>query len=68
VLRQQLHQRANGRCENLSCQVCTPLEVGEAHHVRHRSKLGADTLDNLVWWCRRCHNSHHRPKAIGAEA
>lgn len=37
------------------CQECGPLQDLQVHHLKARSKLGEDVLQNLITLCRRCH-------------
>jgi len=50
-------ERAGGLCE-ARWDGCGGL--GEhAHHIRRRSQGGADTADNLLIVCHRCHSAIH---------
>lgn len=57
-LRQQLRERAAGRCEY--CHLPETLELTGPFHVEHviaRQHRGTDELSNLAWACSRC-NRH----------
>jgi hypothetical protein len=49
--------------DNFTCQQCkkrnTPLE---AHHIVWRRNGGADTINNLITLCHRCHSKVHEGK------
>ena len=53
-LRQQVLRRDGWRCQ--SCGSMTNLEV---HHQEFRSQSGADSEQNLITLCCRCHNAIH---------
>ena len=57
-LRQQVRQRAGGRCEY--CRLPESIELTGPFHVEHvvaRQHRGTDDLSNLAWACSRC-NRH----------
>ena len=37
------------------CQICGSMSDLQVHHLKHRSRLGNDELDNLIALCLRCH-------------
>ncbi|PYT50477.1 MAG: hypothetical protein DMG44_06270 [Acidobacteria bacterium] len=41
------------------CQECGSMESLEVHHMRPRSRLGADVIDNLIALCAGCHGKRH---------
>lgn len=41
------------------CQKCGVLKDLQAHHRKHRSQLGDDSLSNLVTLCAYCHMEEH---------
>ena len=41
------------------CRHCNRGDTLDPHHVVYKSQGGADTLDNLITLCRRCHDSVH---------
>ena len=58
-LRQQVRERAGGRCEY--CRLPDKLELAGPFHVEHviaRQHRGKDVLSNLAWACSRC--SRHK--------
>ena len=54
TLRQEILRRDGWRCQ--SCGSMSNLEV---HHTEFRSHGGADSADNLITLCRRCHRGAH---------
>lgn len=57
-LRQQVRERAGGRCEY--CRLPESIELTGPFHVEHiiaRQHRGTDDLSNLAWACSRC-NRH----------
>lgn len=54
ALRQQVLDRASGRCER-----CGGMAT-DAHHVVARAAGGRDALGNLVALCEDCHAQEHR--------
>jgi 5-methylcytosine-specific restriction endonuclease McrA len=54
-LRQQVLRRDDWRCQ--SCGTMSNLEV---HHQQFRSQAGADTEQNLITLCSKCHSAIHR--------
>ena len=54
-LRNQVLARDGWRCQ--SCGCTKNLHV---HHLRARSKLGDDALQNLITLCADCHAQQHR--------
>jgi 5-methylcytosine-specific restriction endonuclease McrA len=54
-LHNQVLERDRWRCQ--SCGSAKNLHV---HHLRARSKLGDDTLQNLITLCIDCHTLLHR--------
>jgi 5-methylcytosine-specific restriction endonuclease McrA len=50
------------------CQQCGRATELQVHHIRFRSALGDDDLDNLVTLCSECHESAHRPRSDIIEA
>ena len=55
ALCRQVLGRDNWRCQN--CGVSENLQV---HHTRARSKLGHDSIENLITLCVRSHEALHR--------
>ena len=44
------------------CQSCGSARNLQVHHLRARSKLGDDALQNLISLCAECHaRQHHNP-------
>jgi 5-methylcytosine-specific restriction endonuclease McrA len=54
VLRRRVLDRDGWRC-----QVCGSTAELHVHHLRFRSRLGSDTLDNLIVLCVGCHRIQH---------
>jgi 5-methylcytosine-specific restriction endonuclease McrA len=54
LLRKQVLERDGWRCQN--CGSSANLQV---HHIRKRSELGDDILDNLIALCASCHRNEH---------
>ncbi len=62
--------RDSWRCQNCGtevlsrdswrCQNCGTAENLQVHHIKSRSKLGHDSLENLITLCVSCHESLHR--------
>lgn len=47
--------------DNYTCQCCkTKKGTLHVHHIIYRRNGGADTLDNLITLCERCHKKLHR--------
>ena len=42
------------------CQTCGSSRNLQVHHLRARSKLGDDALQNLITLCTECHARQHR--------
>jgi len=56
ALRNQVLARDGWRC-----QYCGSAKDLQVHHLRSRSKLGGDVLENLIALCAGCHKlQHHR--------
>ncbi len=57
TLRTQVLDRDGWRC-----QLCGSSKNLQVHHLKSRSKLGDDALENLVTLCVTCHEKeHHAP-------
>jgi 5-methylcytosine-specific restriction endonuclease McrA len=41
------------------CQHCGDSNNLQVHHIRRRSKLGADSDENLITLCANCHRRVH---------
>lgn len=73
-MRSEVFRRAGGRCQadglhHPNCPGRLPTFDWSAHHVRPRSKGGADELENLIAvWCpgglglNGCHGLHRQPR------
>jgi len=46
------------------CQNCGASENLQVHHIQSRSKLGHDSLENLITLCVSCHEALHRNPGI----
>ncbi len=53
-----LHQRVLER-DGWRCQGCGSSKDLQVHHMRARSKLGDDSLENLISLCANCHADLH---------
>jgi len=42
------------------CQECGSMDNLQVHHLKPRSRLGSDTLPNLITLCAICHGKRHR--------
>ncbi len=42
------------------CQFCGCIAELQVHHIRPRSRMGDDALQNLVAVCATCHDNLHR--------
>ncbi len=47
------------RRDRWRCQYCGSLENLQIHHKQFRSRSGADSGDNLITLCAKCHRSLH---------
>jgi 5-methylcytosine-specific restriction endonuclease McrA len=54
MLRNEVLKRDGWRCQD--CGATTNLQV---HHIRPRSRLGGDVMDNLITLCASCHGNRH---------
>jgi ATP-dependent DNA helicase RecQ len=54
LLRNQTLERDRWRCQD--CGSSSDLHV---HHLKKRSKLGDDALENLITLCAGCHRRRH---------
>jgi 5-methylcytosine-specific restriction endonuclease McrA len=54
LLCRKVLERDGWRCQQ--CGRATELQV---HHVKFRSGLGDDKLENLITWCSQCHREAH---------
>jgi 5-methylcytosine-specific restriction endonuclease McrA len=66
VRRHEVFERSGGFCEEPGCNRQIDEELPSdhpnslhVHHVRHRSKGGAENMNNLQAACKRCHAKHH---------
>jgi len=41
------------------CQLCGTSNDLHVHHVKSRSSLGDDTIQNLITLCAKCHETFH---------
>lgn len=63
--REAVRDAAGGVCE-ARCDGCTG-SGHHAHHIRRRSQGGQDTVTNLLWVCRSCHDWIHANPAASYE-
>lgn len=70
VRRHEVWERCGGFCERMGCNRNISEETMHTHHVKHRSKGGAENLNNLEALCGRCHKHEHRGREVrwGANA
>ena len=54
IIRQQVLGRDGWRC-----QECGAMENLEVHHIKRRSQLGDDMMQNLITLCVSCHGKCH---------
>jgi 5-methylcytosine-specific restriction endonuclease McrA len=54
VLRRQVLERDGWRCQK--CGAANALQV---HHMKARSQLGGDVMQNLITLCTSCHGKRH---------
>lgn len=60
VRRHEVWLRCDGFCERMGCNRCIITEeTMHTHHVKHRSKGGAENLNSLEALCGRCHKREH---------
>lgn len=59
VRRHEVWERCGGFCEKMGCNRNITEETMHTHHVKHRSKGGAENLNNLEALCGRCHKREH---------
>jgi hypothetical protein len=64
VRRHQVWERTGGFCERMGCNRNISEETMHMHHVRHRSKGGAENLNNLEGLCGRCHKKCHSNREL----
>ncbi len=55
AVRNQVLERDGWRCQD--CGAAKDLQV---HHMKPRSRLGGDVMDNLITLCVNCHRERHR--------
>jgi hypothetical protein len=68
--RHEVFERSGGFCEEPGCNREIDEHLPSAHpnsfhchHVKHRSKGGAENLNNLQAACKRCHDRHHADRS-----
>jgi 5-methylcytosine-specific restriction endonuclease McrA len=42
------------------CQECGSTNYLQVHHLKPKSKLGSDVMNNLITVCVSCHGKRHR--------
>ena len=62
VIRQEVLDRDNWRCQNPECGKAGQMEV---HHLRAVKDGGSDAQTNLITYCRDCHIALHRKPIPG---
>lgn len=50
------------------CQNCGTSENLQVHHVQWRSRLGNDSLENLITLCASCHETLHRNLPVSRDS
>jgi 5-methylcytosine-specific restriction endonuclease McrA len=55
ALREEVLKRDGWRC-----QLCGKSSNLHVHHINSRSRLGDDTMRNLITLCANCHENLHR--------
>ena len=68
--RKDVCARAMSRCD--TCHLFAPIQDGETEfnlyrhghvsHIRHHSIGGGDTMDNVIWECKNCHDKRNAPR------
>jgi len=54
LLKKQVLERDGWRCQD-----CGSMENLQVHHLKLRSRLGNDTITNLIALCAFCHGKRH---------
>ena len=54
IIRKRVLERDGWRC-----QKCGSMASLHVHHMKRRSQLGSDTMDNLITLCADCHGKCH---------
>jgi 5-methylcytosine-specific restriction endonuclease McrA len=54
IIRKRVLERDGWRC-----QECGSTQNLHVHHMKPRSQLGGDTMDNLITLCADCHGKCH---------
>ncbi len=44
------------------CQLCGQIAELQVHHMKPRSRMGDDALQNLIAVCARCHHDLHQQR------
>lgn len=47
-----------GEQDIILCEVCGKQAV-DIHHIKYKSQLGGDNIENLIALCRNCHDQAH---------
>lgn len=64
VRRHEVWERCGGFCERMGCNRNISEETMHTHHIRHRSKGGSESLNNLEALCGRCHKKSHANREL----
>src|SRR5271170_2753390 len=59
VRRHEIWERSGGFCEKMGCNRNISEETGHMHHIKHRSRGGDESMQNLEALCGRCHKKEH---------
>jgi 5-methylcytosine-specific restriction endonuclease McrA len=54
VLRNEVLKRDGWRCQD-----CGAMKDLQVHHIKRRSQLGGDVMQNLITLCASCHGKRH---------
>jgi 5-methylcytosine-specific restriction endonuclease McrA len=54
ILRNHVLERDSWRCQD-----CGAMKDLQVHHIRPRSRLGGDVMQNLITLCASCHGKRH---------
>jgi 5-methylcytosine-specific restriction endonuclease McrA len=55
VVRKKVLERDSWRCQD-----CGAIKELQVHHIKPRSQLGGDVMQNLIALCATCHGKRHR--------
>lgn len=61
--REEIAWQAGYECQK--CGLLTSLQIGEADHIVPLHMGGSDTIDNMQWLCKPCHEAKTEEEAKG---